>query len=112
VEYSRYHFDLMEVDGDTLSWRTFDDHNQLIDMFTLKSRVPSLEWQQTVPSNGTLPLILSGKPGVSYVLESSSELRTWTAFATNTFTANGPSLKTNLVSTTDDRGFIRARVKP
>jgi predicted phosphodiesterase len=111
VEYSRYHFDLMEVDGDTLSWRTFDDSNQLIDMFTLKSRAPSLEWQTTVPANGMLPLVLSGKPGVSYVLEHSDELQTWTAFVTNTFTANGPSLKTNIVSVSGDQGFFRARVR-
>jgi 3',5'-cyclic AMP phosphodiesterase CpdA len=47
VEYSRYHFDLMEVDGNTLTWQTFDSNNQLIDLFTLNSRVPTLRWLES-----------------------------------------------------------------
>ena len=112
MEYSRYHFDLMEVNGDTLHWQTFDDNNQIIDMFTLQSRVPSLEWQKTVPADGKLPLVLSGKPGVTYVLQHADQLGIWTPFTTNTFATNGPSLKTNLVPVTGGQKFFRAQIKP
>jgi hypothetical protein len=112
VEYSRYHYDLMEVNGDTLSWQTFDNNNALLDMFTLKSRVPSLNLQASAPPDGNLRVILSGKPGVSYVLEDSTNLTSWKSMLTNTLPANGPSRSTNSIPVHASQQFFRARVSP
>jgi len=108
VEYSRYHFDLMEVMGETLFWQTFDDQNQLIDSFPLKSRRSVMEWGTDSLPAGTRALKLSGKPGTTYVVERSKDLQTWTAYATNALAANGPGLATNLVRTTNTY-FFRSR---
>ena len=112
VEYSLYHYDLMEVNGETLSWMVYDNNNQLLDMFALKSRVPTLAWHDSAPANGWLPLTLSGKPGVTYVLESSSNLVNWTPFATNLFPVNATSPLTNLVPVNGIERFFRARTRP
>jgi hypothetical protein len=53
-------------------------------------------------------LTLSGKPGVTYVLESSGNLSTWTAFATNTIPSSGQSLITSVPPNLSQR-FFRAR---
>ena len=53
-------------------------------MFTLQSRVPVVSWQTPAPVGGALKLTVAGKPGTSYVLESSTNLVNWTAFVTNT----------------------------
>jgi 3',5'-cyclic AMP phosphodiesterase CpdA len=111
VEYSRYHFDLMEVDGDTLTWQAFDDRNQLIDLFTLRSRVPALAWEVSAPVNNTLPLLLSGRPGLTYVVEGSTNLAHWTPMLTNALPANGPAVRTNLISLTSPLRFFRAKMK-
>jgi len=108
VEYSRYHFDLMEVMGETLFWQTFDDQNQLIDSFPLKSQRSVMEWGTDSLPAGTRALKLSGKPGTTYVVERSKDLQTWTAYATNALAANGPGLATNLVRTTNTY-FFRSR---
>lgn len=112
VEYSRYHFDLMEVVGSTLHWQVFDDNNQLIDSVVLNSRTPVLEWSPGVaPASRTLRL--SGKPGTTYVLERSVNLLSWAPFATNTLPANGPGLATNLVAASAaSTDFFRARATP
>jgi hypothetical protein len=112
VEYSRYHFDLMEVDGNTLTWQTFDNNNQLIDLFTLRSRVPALSWMPPNPDTEIVSLILSGKPGVRYYLQSSSDLANWTTFSTNTLAISGPGVVTNSVPANGTRFFFRAQVAP
>ncbi|MBI3850179.1 MAG: metallophosphoesterase [Verrucomicrobia bacterium] len=109
VEYSQYHFDIMEVNGQTLSWETFNNSNQLLDMFTLQSRVPVVAWQNAAGAAGQLQLTVSGKPGISYVLESSSNLLHWAAFATNTIAASGPPMFTNSIGVDVFPRFIRAR---
>jgi predicted phosphodiesterase len=108
VEYSRYHFDLMEVVGETLSWQTFDEQNQLLDSFTLKSRRGSMEWGSAPPTSGPRPLVLSGKPGTTYVVERSANLQAWTPYATNVLTASGSGFATNLITTTNSY-FFRSR---
>jgi predicted phosphodiesterase len=110
VEYSRYHFDLMEVVGNSLHWQTFDQNNLLLDSFTLKSRSALLEWADSglnAPP-GTRALRLSGKPGTTYVLERSPDLQTWAPLVTNTLSASGSGLATNFISITSS-GYIRAR---
>ena len=107
VEYSKYHYDLMEVNGHTLSWQTYDENNSLIDLFTLRSRIPALSWQG--PVSGGLSLSLAGKPGVTYVLESSADLLTWSSFATNTIPSAGQSLIA-ASSLTGSQRFFRARL--
>ena len=112
VEYSSYHFDIMEVNGPTLSWETYNDSNQLLDMFTLQSRVPVVNWQTAVPVAGQLSLSVSGKPGTSYVLEHSTNLVNWSALITNTIPISGPPMITNSVSATPPNRFYRARAIP
>ncbi len=106
VEYSRYHFGLMEVNGAVLSWQTFDDQNQLLDMFTLMSRVPQL---RIVPESTTaVQLTLGGKPSSAYVLESSIDLKSWQSFRTNVVSSSG-AVVTNLIPAPLPHQFFRAR---
>ena len=112
VEFNQYHFDIMEVSGSTLSWETYNVNNQLLDMFSLPSRIPALAWQKEGGSGGQMPLTLSGKPGAAYVLERSTNLLDWVAFATNTVPVTGLPRVTNSVSVVSGAGFIRARTGP
>lgn len=109
VEYSQYHFDIMEVNGPTLSWATYNSNNQLLDMFTLQSRVPVVGWQTTSPVDDALRLTVTGKPGTSYVLEGSTNLVNWTAVATNTIPLTGLPMFTNSVSADSTVRSFRAR---
>jgi hypothetical protein len=112
VEYSSYHFDIMEVNGPTLSWETYNDNNQLLDMFTLQSRVPVVNWRTAVPVAGQLLLTVSGKPGTSYALERSTNLATWSAYVTNTIPSSGVPMFTNSVPATPPQHYYRARAIP
>ena len=113
VESSRYHFDLMEVIGGTLNWQAFDDGNQLIDQFTLHSRAPDLTWSTSgTLASGTLPLVLAGKPGTTYWIEGSADLRNWRTIVTNALPASGSGRATNTVSTFGPMRFFRARAIP
>jgi 3',5'-cyclic AMP phosphodiesterase CpdA len=107
VEYSRYHFDLMEVDNDVLTWQTYDNNNQLIDQFTLRSKNPSLFWNLGTPAGNTAPLFIYGRSGTSYILERSSDLIQWTALATNVISPFGRA--TNQVDLSSPQHFFRAR---
>jgi predicted phosphodiesterase len=109
VEYSRYHWDLMEVSRDTLTWQVFDRDNQLIDLFALKSRTPELAWRNLVPEGATWPLVLSGRHGASYVLEVSTDLVQWWGWKTNTIPATGSGFVTNVVGIDGTQRFFRAR---
>jgi predicted phosphodiesterase len=110
VEYSQYHFDIMEINQGTLSWQTFNASNQLLDMFTLPSRVPTMAWQRPSSPGGPVPFIVTGKPGVSYVLESSTNLVSWIPFVTNTIPGSGSPSFTNSVPASLPVRFVRARV--
>jgi len=112
VEWSRYHFDIMEANGPTLSWATYDDNNQVLDMFTLQSRVPVLSWQTAAPVGGLLKLGVTGKPGTTYVLEGSTNLVNWTAVVTNTIPLTGLPMFTNSVTVTSPGRSFRARATP
>jgi predicted phosphodiesterase len=112
VEWSKYHYDIMEVNGQTLSWETYDDLNQPLDMFTLQSRVPVVSWQTVGPVGGMLSLGVTGKPGTSYVLEQSTNLMNWTALVTNTIPITGPPMFTNSVAITPPGRSYRARAMP
>jgi len=109
VEYSRHHYGLMEINGPTLTWRAFDNNGELLDAFTLPSSVPRLACGQPEAAGGLLPLSVTGKPGVSYVVERSEDLMTWLPLATNTIPPTGAPAVTNSVPTTSARGFFRAR---
>ncbi len=114
VEYSRYHYDLMEIIGNTLHWQTYDDNNQLIDSLVLQSRAPVLTW---LPASGTpapgapRALQVAGKPGTTYLLERSGDLQSWTTIATNRLAATGSGFATNSVSTPAS-AYFRARATP
>jgi hypothetical protein len=109
AEYSQYHFGMMEVNGPALSWSACNSDNQLLDAFKLQSRVPVLGWKTTAPVGNVFALTLSGKPGTRYVLEGSTDLTGWTAFATNTIPANATATLTNLIPANSIFRFIRAR---
>jgi predicted phosphodiesterase len=112
VEYSRYHYCLMEVDGRTLLWRTFDPQNQLLDEFTLHSRVPELALHQSNPPGAPLTLVQSGRGGVTYHLQASTNLSHWTTIATNMMPAAGTPAVTNLVPVDSSSRFFRSQVRP
>jgi predicted phosphodiesterase len=110
VEYSRYHYGLMEVTGNSMLWQAFDNNNQLIDMLPLKSRTPELALLP--PANpGSLRLRISGRPGITYLLQQSTDLSAWTSIATNTLPANGGGLATNNVTRLPASQYFRAQVR-
>lgn len=106
VEHSQHHFDIMSINGRQLTWETYNTGNLLLDLFTLPSRIPELNWTST---GGALGLTLAGKPGNSYVLESSTNLLNWLPFATNTLPIGGGGTMTNLVPPNSLFRFFRAR---
>ena len=112
VEYSRYHYGLMQVSGHTLTWNAFDNSDQLLDSFTLQSRVPLLEWKSSDATGGLLPLAVTGKPGTTCVLERSGDLVAWNAVATNAIPASGLPTATNLIPVTASGAFFRAWAEP
>jgi len=109
VEYSLHHCGIMNVQGYTLHWEAVSNTGQVLDTFSLSSRIPRLGWDSATPVPGTLPLTITGKPGVSYILEQSSDLSAWSPLATNTIPLGGPITVTNPVPTTAGHSFIRAR---
>jgi predicted phosphodiesterase len=112
VEYSRYHFCLMEADQQALTWQAFDSNNQLIDLFTLQSRVPVVEWSNPHPGDGRLEFTLKGKPGARYLLQGSANLTSWTPLATNVIPATGPPVVTNTIAVDQAQRFLRAQAAP
>jgi hypothetical protein len=112
VEYSRYHYGLMQVNGHVLTWSAFDNSDQLLDKFTLQSRVPLLEWKTSQATAGALPLAVTGKPGTTYILERSGDLAAWSAVATNTIPASGSTTATNFIPVTASQVFFRAWAQP
>lgn len=112
VEYSKYHFDIMEINGPVLSWETYSDSNQLLDMFTLQSRVPVLSWEGRRSTLETLKLTIAGKPNTRYILESSTNLVAWNPLATNTIPTTGSPNFTNSVPTALLGRFFRGRATP
>lgn len=120
VEYSRYHYGLMEVTGNQMLWQAFDNNNQLIDLLTLQSRVPRLALQNLAPGSSTgqavsgastLQVTLSGKPGVAYVTQQSTNLSTWTPVRTNLLPANSSGTATNLLPALNQQQFFRAVIR-
>jgi len=111
VEHEQHHFDIMRVNGGTLSWETYNTSNQLLDLFTLPSRVPVVGWQSSAPVGGALTLTVAGKPGVSYVLEHSTNLTNWTVLITNTIPATGPDMLTNSIPVDSAFRYFRARTR-
>ncbi|HEX5223344.1 MAG TPA: metallophosphoesterase family protein [Verrucomicrobiae bacterium] len=112
IEHNLHHFDIMRVNGPTLSWETYNTSNLPLDLFSLHSRLPTLSWQSNTPVGGTLTLVVSGKPGVSYVVESSANLADWSPLATNTIPLAGPPTFTTSVPATGSQRLIRARIGP
>ena len=111
VEYSRYHYGLMEVDGNTMLWQAFDNNNQLIDMLVLPSRVPELAVASQPPNGTSVQLSLSGKPGVRYVTEQSTNLANWIAVKTNVAPVLGGGRLTNTVPASARQQFFRAVIR-
>ncbi len=110
VEFSRYHYGLMQVTGNTLTWTAYDNSDRLLDSLILPSRIPQMTLSNT--GDGDRSLVMAGKPGATYTLESSTTLETWTAFSTNTIPATGVPTTTNLVNLDGTQRFFRARATP
>jgi 3',5'-cyclic AMP phosphodiesterase CpdA len=72
VEYTKYHFDILSVNGRQLTWETFDDNNTLLDQFTLTSRVPEVRIERV--AGGGHQLRIEGRPGLRYRIESAADL--------------------------------------
>jgi predicted phosphodiesterase len=109
VEYSRYHYGLMEINQGTMLWQAFDNNNQVIDILTLKSRAPALAVGPG--SNADLHLVLSGRPGFSYIIQQSSDLTSWETIATNNLAATGNGVVTNTLSSLGSARFFRAELQ-
>ena len=111
VEYSRYHYGLMEVTGNTMLWQAFDNNNVLLDMLPLQSRTPLLTVGNQASGATTFKLTLSGKPGLRYVIEQSTNLSAWTSMKTNFLPANGSGNATNSFPSLDQQQFFRAVIR-
>ncbi len=112
IEHGEHHFDIMRVNGPVMEWETYNTSNFLLDMFTLQSRVPVVAWQSSVPAGGNLTLAVTGKPGVSYAVESSTNLVNWTSLTTNTIPSTGPPSFTAPVPVNFSQRWLRARIAP
>lgn len=112
VEHSRYHCARMAVDGHTLTWDVFSNTGEPLDSFVLGSRVPLLELKSPQPAAGTLPLTVTGKPDIAYIIERSSDLAAWSMVATQTIPAAGFPAIIHTVPTTAAQSFYRARATP
>lgn len=108
VEYTDTHFDLMEVDGAQLDWRTFSASNKLVDQFRLHSRAAELSIDEGTPQNHQASVTLTGRAGLKYILESSTDLTSWKGIATNLLTTASQSV-TNTIPLTQKAAFLRAR---
>lgn len=107
AEFSMYHFGLMTVNDNTLAWEVFGVNNQLLDSFVLTSRVPKIS--ETTASGGSLRLVVAGKPGTTYVIESSPDLAVWTPAATNTIPLGASPGFTNTFAIGSGAKFFRPR---
>lgn len=75
VEATRHHFDIMTVNGRRLGWETYDTARNLLDEFTLVSRVP--EVAIALSPAGRPVLAVRGRPGLRYEVQSSGGLAGW-----------------------------------
>lgn len=108
VEHSLYHYALMQISGRTLAWTALGTSGQLLDRLVLPSRIPELALH-SAPAGNAVSLVLAGKPGTTYTLESSPTLTNWTAFSTNTVPTSGVPAITNLLPLEATPRFFRAR---
>ena len=99
----------MEINQGTMLWQAFDNNNQVIDILTLKSRAPALAVGPG--SNADLHLVLSGRPGFSYIIQQSSDLTSWETIATNNLAATGNGVVTNTLSSLGSARFFRAELQ-
>lgn len=111
VEYSRHHFALMRIAGHTLDWTVYDNTNVVLDRLTLPSRIPQVALHRPAEADLTATLVLSGKPGVRYVMEYSTSLTDWSPLSTNTVPDTGLPVITNTVPLDGVPHFFRARVE-
>lgn len=112
VEYANTHFDLMEVDGLHMDWQMYSERNQLLDEFRLHSRTAELTLGDSAAGAKSVPLILTGRSGLKYVLERSEDLVGWQAFATNAVPAAPLDSVTNQLQISRAKEFVRARALP
>ncbi len=107
AEFVQYHFGLMTVNDNVLSWEAIGVNNQPLDVFALTSRIPKIS-KPTVAGN-SLPVVITGKPGTTYITESSLDLVAWSPVKTNTVLNTGTPTFTNTFAIGTGALFIRAR---
>jgi len=83
----------------------------LLDMLTLQSRMPELITSNPNPGVSPVQLTLSGKPGVRYVIEQSTNLLLWSGVRTNLLPANGSGVVTNSLPSLNQQQFFRAVIR-
>ena len=108
VEYTRYHFDIMTVNGPRLSWETYDTDHELLDEFTIVSRVPSVGISET---GGKVELRIEGRPGLRYQIEAGTDLGAWAPEGDVAIPADGSAV-TWRVEPADGRRFLRLVALP
>ncbi|OQB94354.1 MAG: Calcineurin-like phosphoesterase [Verrucomicrobia bacterium ADurb.Bin118] len=102
-EFSLFHYALMQINGRTMTWTAHGLNDEILDATTLPSRVPELALER---NNA---LVLAGKPGETYVIESSPDLQTWTAWATYALPDTGTGRWTNTITVDSTFRAYRAR---
>ena len=107
AEFTQYHFGLMTVNDNKLTWEVFGVNNQPMDAFTLTSRIPKIS--KPAANGNSLPVVVTGKPEAVYVTENSPDLAVWTPVKTNTVPAVGAPSFTNTFFIGNTANFIRAR---
>ena len=92
------------IDGDFLAPSNLDFDA------SLKSRNPEVT---TLPmgTSSDLRVQLSGRPGLTYVLEQSTNLVNWAAVRTNALPLNGSGLATNTLPRLNPSHFLRGQVR-
>ncbi|MBL9172784.1 MAG: metallophosphoesterase family protein, partial [Verrucomicrobiales bacterium] len=108
VEYTQYHFDIMTVNGRRLTWETYDLNHDLLDEFTLVSRVPSVRISE---SGGKVLLQVEGRPGLRYQIEAGTELGTWAPEGDLAIPDDGGAVSW-IVAPGDGRRFLRVVPRP
>ncbi len=107
AEFNQYHFGLMTVNDNTMTWEVFGENNDLLDAFALTSRIPKVS--KPSPAGGLLPIVVTGKPGTTYITETSTNLALWSPVATNTIPSSGTPTFTNAFPLGNGAAFIRSR---
>jgi hypothetical protein len=85
---------LTQLAGTTLSKGIINQTlpSQSVTLFVVPGWAPFQVGMSTANTPGQLQLLLNGQPGLTYILEASSNLLTWQAISTNSLSSNSTSI--------------------